>query len=227
MSRHLLCTSSSRRLQRTPQSQLDSRFPGFQANSLFKNILPVNPSGRIFCGESFIFPFCFQYFRDISWEGGAMEVPPNAGLAPEDLGQSSVLVQRNHVGSSENSHFGLCSFASLVYGVGSFKKPKRMCCPRRGIPRPGSNIPVLWPGTDILQGTTCLPHPDLARSHTEASRYVRFAAQHIGVLKAFNPAYETMLPKVRIHCLLAVIGLGERGSKGRPDGRWSKYGYPG
>src|SRR5271165_4791314 len=32
------------------------------SKSLFWNILPITPTGSIFCGESFLVALCFQYF---------------------------------------------------------------------------------------------------------------------------------------------------------------------
>src|SRR5271157_1122485 len=52
-----------------------------ESKSLFWNILPITPTGSIFCGESFLIAFYFQYFaRDIGG-GGRHQLPVSRGSA--------------------------------------------------------------------------------------------------------------------------------------------------
>ena len=40
------------------------------SKSLFRNILSITPMGSIFCEQSVLVAFCFQYFADGAGEGG-------------------------------------------------------------------------------------------------------------------------------------------------------------
>src|SRR5271157_3324624 len=45
-----------------------------KSKSLFQNILPITPTGSMFCGVSFLMAFCFQYFAQDMGGRGYMPV---------------------------------------------------------------------------------------------------------------------------------------------------------
>src|SRR5271157_1734971 len=49
--------------------------------SLFWNILPITPTGSIFCGESFLIAFCFQYFAPDRGRGVPVSCPCQQSVA--------------------------------------------------------------------------------------------------------------------------------------------------
>jgi hypothetical protein len=149
----MFCTSSSRRIDRTARSDGNSLSRGFRYNSLFENILRISPWDARFCGGLFFLALCFEYFTNKRGEGF---YPRNSlecqAWAIRTGRRIAFLTEKTSSIPVRIFDFGLCADATLVYGVRSFKYPKRMCHPAREVPRLGGTIPVLWPGTDLSKG---------------------------------------------------------------------------
>ncbi len=210
MSRHLFCTSSSRRIERTARSDANSLPRGFRYNSLFENILRISPWDAGFCRELFVLTLCFEYFTNKRGEGF---YPRNSlecqAWAIRTGRRIAFLTEKTSSIPVRIFDFGLCAYATLVYGVRSFRYPKRMCHPARAVPRSGGTIPVLWPGTDLSKGKPI--HRIWIGWPAGQTRGDTFSLRRnmSGVLKVLNLTRKMTPPEAQTNCPAALARRGE------------------
>jgi len=174
VTRYLPGTSNSQQFQQAPPTK--GIFPQeFQAKSLFRNILPINPLDRIFCAESLLAGFCFQYFANKRGRGSpgtnSLTDPQNG----ESLGRRILLT----LGSMPLAYINLlCPTGTLVYGCEFAKTQGRVWPPDRIFETDG---PFQYSGRERNSLAESLFAASGFGSPTRPGELLRsLAAQHVG-----------------------------------------------